>query len=238
LFLIAALGVFHSISVIKKRQVVVPALLVVALVWGVAANWVENDQSGNTSAMDGVHNYYKSTEKDPLIVCANWDYASPWLYSHFYLRERPDVMFIDPELVRRSWYFDWIKHTDSKFFEFIKPEVNAFLPNCRLFESKKPYDVNKIEQTYQGILQKLLKYPDRKMYYDQSANLKNVGNEKIAISGELFRYVRDGESFSPPTEQLAPPQFGKSDRYLDWREKWHQDLFNNMAKAQSGGTHK
>lgn len=231
LFLFAAFGIVELIHRLRVAGYVPPLIMAAIILWGLLLNWGRNNQSGNTSALDGVHNYYQSTEGEALILSANWDYVSPWYYSHFYLRERPDVMFVDPELTRRSWYFDWIRHADPKLYDFIKPEIEAFLPHVRRFEAKESFDQTRIEQTYQAILRKLMTYPQRHIYFDQSVKLSFVPPGEVVTSGQLYRLVRKEEAFASPDRQLTPPNFGKSADNLDWREKWHLEEFEKMQIA-------
>ncbi len=137
LFLFGAMGALCLISALPILRRWLPAIIGVLVIWGVVANWGTNNETHDTAALDGVHNYYKSAEPNALILCADWDYTSPWLYSHFYLKERPDIIVIDPELVRRSWYFDWIRHADAALYDYVKPEIDAFLPHVRQFERKE-----------------------------------------------------------------------------------------------------
>lgn len=224
-------GCFGVVGLVRERGLIrwmTLLLLAISLPLGLVSNWQRQNQSGNYAAADGVENFFKSCESQSLILCANWDYVSPWLYLHFYEKEREDVLIVDPELARRSWYFDFIRHADSSLYEYIKPEIDRFLPQVRLFEAERPYDQNLIEQSYQAILLKMMEYPQRKIYFDISAQLTFRLPGELKKSGKLFRLVRPGEEFTPPTGPYQPLRFDKPEKYLSERERWHLDLSRRL----------
>ncbi len=230
LFVFSVIGI-NAFAAGRKRFVAVTAGVVAAMiVWGLFVNWSENNQSRNTSALDELHNYYASVDSSALVFSAEWDAVSPWLYSHFYLGERPDVILIDNELARRSWYPGWIRHADEGLAEFIKPEVDAFLPNVKLFEAGVRYDPRQIEQTYRNMLMKMMRYPPRKFYYDQSVQLSFPPPGQSFIDGQLMRVVREGEVRSDSLRVTQPPNFGKPAEALSQREQMHLRRYNLMIE--------
>lgn len=241
LFLFGVIGMLSLANLKPAFRYLAPPSIALFVVWGVAANWGTHDESRNTSALDGVHNYYKSVEPNALILCADWDFVSPWLYSHFHLKERPDITIVDPELVRRSWYPNWIRHTDRELYDFIKPEVDAFLPHVRRFEREEEYDPNAIEATYRAILLKLAAHPQRPVYFGipDAGIARQIALSGIAephVSGQLFRIVRKGTPFARPIEPIFPPRFGKSPDNLDWRDRRHLDDFQLMMRQDTTGS--
>lgn len=236
LFLFAAIGIEELRRRVSVPMIVPPAVVAALIVWGLLVNWGTSNQSRNTGALDGVHNYYASVDQDALILSADWDYVSPWYYSRYALGERPEVLMVDAELIRRSWYFDWIRHADPQLHDFIKPEIDAFLPHVRQFERGEHYDNEKIERSYRAILRKLIGYPNRKVYFDQSVKLGFTPPGEVVVSGQLYRTVRRDETFQPPTASLTVPNFGKSLDNLTWREKWHMQEFEQMRQASRSTT--
>ncbi|MCX6832752.1 MAG: DUF2723 domain-containing protein, partial [candidate division Zixibacteria bacterium] len=238
LFLFGVIGALHLADLKPSFQYLAPACIALFVVWSVAVNWGTHDESQNTSALDGVHNYYKSVEQNALILCANWDFVSPWLYSHFYLKERPDVTIVDPELMRRSWYPGWIRHADRELYDYIKPEINAFLPHVRKFERKEEYDYNAIEATYRAILLKLATHSQRPVYFGVpdagiAYQIAASGIAEPYVSGQLFRIVHKGTAFTRPAEPILPPRFGKLLKNLDERDRMHLDDFQQMLRQDT-----
>ncbi len=207
------------------------ALLALLVVWNVAKNRQTNDQSDNYAALDGVHNIYASADTNALIFCADWDIVSPWLYSHFSLRERPDVIVIDNELARRSWYFDWIRHADPALYAHALPEIERFLPQVRRFERGEVYEAEQIETAYRALLMKMLQYRGRTLYIDQSANMSFPPPGEVMISGQLLRIRREGETAANEARELKALRFGKPDDALNQRERLNVEKLERMKGA-------
>ncbi|EFK96514.1 hypothetical protein LDC_1459 [sediment metagenome] len=240
LFLFGAMGTLQFARLKPSFQFLAPVGIALCVVWGVAGNWGSHDESQNTSALDGVHNYYKSVENGALILCADWDFVSPWLYSHFYLKERTDVTIIDPELVRRSWYPDWIRHADKQLYDYVKSDIDAFLQHVRKFERQESYDPVAIEATYRAILLKLATHPQRPVYFGIpdagiATQVAATGFAESYVSGQLLRIVRKGATFTRPTEPISPPRFGKTFENLDERDRAHLEDFGRMSELDTTG---
>jgi hypothetical protein len=240
LFLFGVIGTLHLATLKPSFQYLAPACIALFVVWSVVVNWGTHDESQNTSALDGVHNYYKSVEQNALILCADWDFVSPWFYSHFYLKERPDVTIVDAELLRRSWYPNWIRHANRELYDYIKVESDAFLPHVRRFERKEEYDPSAIEATYRAILLKLATDSLRPVYFGIpdagiAHQLAASGIAEPYVSGQLFRIVRKGTTFTRPTEPIMPPRFGKLLDNFDGRDRMHLNDFQQMLRQDTAG---
>ncbi len=207
------------------------ALLAALVVWNAIDHWEANDQSENYAALDGVHNFYASVDTNALIFCADWDIVSPWLYSHFYLGERSDVIVIDNELARRSWYFDWIRHADPALHAHALPEIERFLPHVRRFERGETYEAGQIEATYRALLMKMLQYRGRTLYIDQSVNMSFPPPGEVLISGQLLRIRREGEAAVNEARELKALRFGKAEAALNPREKLNIEKLERMKGA-------
>ena len=236
LIVFSAVGVGTLTRNWKKYELLIAAFVGAMMIWGIAVNWRANDQSDNYSALDGVHNFYGSVEGNALVFCSEWDVVSPWLYSHFYLQERPDVVLVDNELVRRSWYPAWIRHADERLYDSIRAEVGAFLPQVRKFERGEAYDGRIIEAAYQKLLAKMVNYRGREFYYDQTVQLSFPPPGETIIRGQLVRVKRENESYSELDSTLPPPRFGKPESELTEREQRHlrgYSLMLELARKQA-----
>ncbi len=226
LFIFAAWTIFHLTRKPGFLRLAVISLTLISIPLSLIHNWPRQDQSTNYSATDGVENWFNSCERDALILTANWDYISPWLYLHFYEQRRPDVIVISTNSIKRSWYFDFIRQTDSSLYEYISADVTTFLPQVKRFEAGRPVAVAEIERAYQAILHKIMTYPGRKIYFDSQAPFGFSPPGEVHRSGKLYRLVREAEEFHPPAGLFTPPRFGKSEKYLSGRERRHLDLFH------------
>ncbi len=134
-----------------SAAVIFPTILLLLPLLNLTRNYREQDQSQNYFAYDFCQNVLKSVEKNGIILTDVWDLYSPWLYIRHIEKQRPDVVFLDKELFRRSWYFKYIKKTYPEIYKNSEAEIGSFLEQLKLFEGKKPYDPVVIEGRYQRL---------------------------------------------------------------------------------------
>jgi hypothetical protein len=102
-------------------------------------------------------NMLESLPEDALVLSAQWDF---WLSGSFYMQAvegvRPDVLVIDPELLRRSWYLDQLHTTHPDFMVRVEEEETLFREHLYKFEHKLPYDNAAIDSAYKGLIQAMI----------------------------------------------------------------------------------
>ena len=138
-----------------------------------------------------------SMEPRAVMLTANWDFYSPLLYKKFAEGVRTDVTAIDIELLRRSWYYDFIAESDPNLFANIKNEVQVFMPLVRSFERDERIDQGRIEDAYQSIITAIASVPDRPVYADLSAQFRDSKMFSKIPEGPVYRLVRQDEAYSP-----------------------------------------
>jgi hypothetical protein len=73
-------------------------------------------------------------------------------------KQYPNLMILDKELVRRSWYINkQAVLLDSSIFSGVQVEKDNFLENLKPFEESKPFNGDQIELAYRGLLEKILR---------------------------------------------------------------------------------
>ncbi|MDH7516084.1 MAG: DUF2723 domain-containing protein, partial [Bacteroidota bacterium] len=106
----AAFGLGAVYAVSRKRRAI--PLIAGAIALGVllGANFPSVSQRGNHLVEDYSRNMFASLEPNAIILSYQWDY---WVSASYYYqlveRLRPDVVVIDKELLRRSWYFEQLR---------------------------------------------------------------------------------------------------------------------------------
>lgn len=133
------------------------AFLTVALPLGFAfPNYQKLDMSRYYFTEDYAENLFKVVEKDGIVI-ANWDpFYFPLNYYQFVEGRRPDVVAIDQELLRRSWYIKWLKEHYPKVVELAPKEIEEFLSAVKPFEEGQPYDSNFIQAKYVAMINALI----------------------------------------------------------------------------------
>jgi hypothetical protein len=92
-----------------------------------------------------------------LLVTQQWDLViSASYYIQLVEGTRQDVVVLDPELMRRSWYFPQLERRWPGFLDPVRQEVDDFLEDVALFEAGKPYDPASIEGKYQALQRRIV----------------------------------------------------------------------------------
>lgn len=146
-------------------------------------------EADNHLVADYTHNIFSNTARDALILSYQWDYfVAPSLYFQLVRHERPDLTIVDKELLRRSWYFIYLKDRYPWLIERSNREVDAFLAELFKFEHDLPYDPGAIEARYVGMINSFIDQTmkDRPVY---------LGPEIEQEMGQRYRRVPAGLFF-------------------------------------------
>lgn len=163
-----------------------------------AVNWRQADRSRDHFTVEFANDILLSAGPNAVILTDNWDVYAPCLYLRHQQGLRPDVVIIDKELLRRSWYYRYLKKQYPGFYESCRPEIEAFLPQLRLFEQDRAYDPAEIQSRYIKLLNALV----LRNYYDMPAYLTRadpggdyqflVPNHERTPEGLLYRLTLPG----------------------------------------------
>ena len=87
-------------------------------------NWPFNNRSDYFIAHDYVENIQGTIEPNGLLLTLDWQVASPMLYTREVENRRPDIKAIDVSLLRRSWYFDYLRRVYPDMIARSRNEVD------------------------------------------------------------------------------------------------------------------
>jgi len=161
-------------------------------------NYYESDRSKNYLAYDFASNLMRSVKKDAIILTDVWDHYSPWFYLRYIELKRPDVVYLDKELCRRSWYFDYIKTSHPDLFETSQEEIKKFIKEVYPFENQLPFDPNLIEEAYVNMLNSFfVKNYRRKPIYDNLLGETKIGKMFVKIPEGLVYSLKDSVKYYP-----------------------------------------
>ncbi len=140
-------------SKIKKRvshAIVILFILIPLFLF--EKNYFPADRSQDHFAYDLASNLMRSVKKDAIIVTNDWDHYSPWLYLRYVDFKRPDVKYLDVELCRRSWYFNYVKQNYADLYRKSENEIDRFVQEVYPFENRRPFNSQIIENAYVNML--------------------------------------------------------------------------------------
>lgn len=163
-------GLAQLRRMIGTTSTVVAALALVVL--SGAINYGETNESGNMLVEDMTVNMLTTVPKDALVLSGQWDF---WVAGSFYMQAvegmRPDVLVVDPELLRRSWYIRQLETGHPEFTATVRAEIDRFLPELDKFEHDLPYDPNEIEGAYVSMIRAMIDH--------------NIDRRPVCVTGEV-----------------------------------------------------
>jgi tetratricopeptide (TPR) repeat protein len=117
------------------RHALIAAIAVLLLLTiEVAGNWPFNNRRHYFIAHDYVENLLSAIEPDGLLLTSDWQVASPMFYAQEVEQRRRDVKVVDINLLRRSWYFDYLRHAYPGLIERSRDKIDAFVANLKEWE--------------------------------------------------------------------------------------------------------
>ena len=179
----------------KAHKYAFSSFLIVLSLIAINTNFKENDESGNYYVKQYTMNIFKNVEPNGIVISSQWDFwvSASWYY-HFVRHIRPDIVVIDKELLRRSWYYIFLERNYPEVYNNSRPEIEKFLKELYKFEHSIPYDTQYIMKLFTDMLTSFVtKNPGRKIY--DSWEIEQSKNEQFAVNyeripdGLLFRIV-------------------------------------------------
>lgn len=155
LLLLAAIGVQALFG--RFRSSLIPGGVIGGLlIWQVILVTPGNDFSDYTLPEDYALNIGRSADSGAVIMSDIWDHHGQLYYLQQAEGYRLDLVLVDKELLRRSWYFKSIKQMYPETYAKISDLVPPFMEELSKFEGGKTYDGEKLEFYYQSIITRLL----------------------------------------------------------------------------------
>jgi len=127
-------AVSKSPSFVKPSFVAATAVVLVSAT-AVGANWPFNNRRDNFVAHDYVKNLFNSIEPNGLLLTLDWQVASPMFYAQAIEHLRSDVKVIDINLLRRSWYFDYLKDAYPEMVQRSRDKIDVFVRKLKEWEA-------------------------------------------------------------------------------------------------------
>ena len=138
----------------NKMQLIIPVSLLVLFV-GLQfySNYDAVNQRGNFIYEDYTKSILNTLPKNSIVFSYQWDY---FISASYYFQSvegyRKDVVVIDKELLRRSWYYNQLNTNHPKLLSRLKPEVDQFIEALKPFEREEQYNANLLENLFRKIM--------------------------------------------------------------------------------------
>ncbi|MCX6138183.1 MAG: DUF2723 domain-containing protein [Ignavibacteriales bacterium] len=214
----AAFGVHEIVSRIKDRKALIGTAIALALLVGAEAsvNRDSADEHSNYLVEDYSRTILSSVQPNALILSFQWDYfVAGSYYLQIIKHERPDVVIIDKELLRRSWYFKQLENNHPEVYNRSKAEIELFLAELFKFEHDLPYEAGAIESRYNDMINSFFdkNKSDRPLYVTSEIEQHLAAGYQRAPEGLLFRLYDDSlyHPYAPRPITIRP--YAHTDKY-------------------------
>jgi len=217
LAIFAAFGVYTMFQRFEKplaKSIVVLVLVIVVSVQSIESRKKVN-QSENYLVEDYTKNILLNLPQNSIVLSYQWDYfvASSYYYQHV-RNIRKDVVVLDKELFRRSWYIPQLENHYPELMRKSKREAQLFQQELFKFEHELPYDFAAIEGRYAALLKSFMEKNDSLAFYitPEIEPQYTVGYDRVP-EGFLFRLRKDTAYASTIFPQITYRGFDGKDVY-------------------------
>ena len=179
---------------LKKEFPAVAAVIIISFI-PLILNYADANDSDIHIYEDYTRAILNKADKNSILFSYQWDYFTAAAYYFQNVENyRKDVVVIDKELLRRSWYYNQLKRNHPGLFDNMKTEVSNFLTAVKPFERDEQFDSGTIESCYRSVMTNLIS--------------TNIEKRSYYIGPELFENEMQGGEFSlPPGYILVPDLF-------------------------------
>jgi tetratricopeptide (TPR) repeat protein len=183
-------AVSKSLPVAKPSLAAVVAVLVVSTI-ALTANWPFNNRRRYFIAHDYVDNLLKAIAPNGLLLTLDWQVVSPMFYAQEIEKLRPDVKVVDINLLRRSWYFDYLKHAYPGLIERSREKIDVFVENLKEWErdpgafARSPALTQRISAAFLEMIQSMVTNESRVAPVYMTNDLISSDS----VNGELTRWL-------------------------------------------------
>ncbi len=136
-----AYGMVYLAGLIRARapnsRFALPAVaggLLLLMLWPLLAHWPLCDRRGYTYAESYARDVLNNVPEGSLILTRDWNFYAPTYYLQHVEGVRPDVVIVDQELLRRSWYLGMLARQQPWLVQQVSSPLEAYREELLKFE--------------------------------------------------------------------------------------------------------
>ncbi|MFC2093605.1 DUF2723 domain-containing protein [Bacteroidota bacterium] len=225
-----AFGILFIVEKFRKYALNLSVASVLLCILPLTANFELADESDNYFVRDFTYNVFKSAPENSIIMSSEWDFwVSASLYYQYVKEIRKDLVVIDKELLRKSWYLDFVKNHYPGIYERSRNEFEIYKSDLINFERETSRYTNpvsdadkqlilKIQGSFHNLLNSILENNQERNFFTtfeiEQASQENFGNDYVRIpEGLLIKYSKENsvdENYKEPEFEF---QVTKKDSY-------------------------
>ena len=194
----ALFGIVQLVAFLKTKKVktqLAYGVIILFPLFQIFSNIDTVTQKDNYTYQDYTKSLINSLPEKSIVFSYQWDYLiSPSYYFQIVENFRPDIILIDKELLRRSWYYNQIERDHPGLLKGIRSEVDNFLDALKPFERSENFNPNSLENLFRKIMTGLISTNIKEHHYFIAPEL---------VEGEMSR----GDFQLPKGYTLVPYSF-------------------------------
>jgi hypothetical protein len=182
-----------------KLSVAVATVVLLVCAITLAANWPFNNRRQYFIAHDYVENLLSTMAPNSLLLTLDWQVVSPMFYAQEVEQLRPDVKAVDINLLRRSWYFDYLKRAYPGLIERSREKIDVFVENLKEWErdpgafARSPALTQRISAAFLEMIQAIVTNESRVAPIYMTSDLLSSDS----VNGELTRWLNQKYQLVP-----------------------------------------
>jgi hypothetical protein len=227
-YMMISIWIFHGFVYLSKKfkhTGVTSIIGIISVILTIGFNYSDSDRSKNYLPKKYTLHILKDLDSNAIVFSYQWDYfVSPALYFQHVEKIRPDVVIIDKELLRRSWYFTQLETCYPWLIEKSQREIDMFLHELYKFEHGLPYNPVEIEKRFVNMINSLIdKNIDERPIY--------LGPEIEPKFGSRYRRVPEGFLFKLyKNKNYVPYDYSPIDVSNRANDKYSKDLMHIISR--------
>jgi len=174
-----------------KRPIEVATVVLLVCAITLTANWPFNNRRQYFIAHDYVENLLSTIAPNGLLLTLDWQVVSPMFYAQEIEQRRRDVKVVDINLLRRSWYFDYLSRAYPGLVERSRDKIEAFVENLKKWErdpgafARSPALTERISAAFLEMIQSMVTNEGRVAPVYMTNDLLSSDS----VNGELTRWL-------------------------------------------------
>lgn len=216
-FIFAALGLL-ALMKHKTLLYVLPFLPLLNL----TLNYAENDKHDDYAVPSYISLMIDPLPKNSVIISSQWDYlCSGFMYKQIVENYRPDIIMIEKELLRRTWYPSQLKR-QYPFLAKVDAQMNEFLKELQVFEQEGQYSAEILQGRYVNVINAMI---DTSLAYRRPVFITSeVLQSEVNIAQSLAK-IPQGLAF----RIMYPPPSGLPELPLPLLKTSFDPLINSIS---------
>ncbi len=159
-FLLGAVWIGYGMAWVLERPAVrrsrvayflMTASFILLILWPLLSHLPTCDRRSYTYAEAYVRDILEHLPPNAFVLTRHWNLFSPAYYLQQVEGLRPDVVLVDQELLRRTWYLETLARRWPWLATGAGPALPAYRVELEKFEEGRPYDFGTIQSRFQGL---------------------------------------------------------------------------------------